>query len=256
LVEDLKSAEPTYSDIGATLAGQRPEGFHHDHYETVLGQGLEIFQRAVMGLKMWKAHRLTGMRVFPNNETISTDATVVVTLGTPVVALAVPCRIVSVMDGQTRWGFAYGTLPGHPEQGEEAFSCPCHRTRTSGLRSRHFPVPAIHSSGCLGHSVEPSRRVAAGATSVRFSDLSMSPREAQQRLVDPGLDVRCLTDDEWDETLGVKSKLPTPFEATRKCPMHAETVKDELSCPGSVGIFRLVRIFTCKWRNENRFQSA
>jgi uncharacterized protein (UPF0548 family) len=37
------------------------------------------------------------------------------------VALAAPCRIVSVIDEQTRWGFAYGTLPSHPEQGEESF---------------------------------------------------------------------------------------------------------------------------------------
>ncbi len=121
MVEALETAEPTYSDIGATLAGKRPEGFHHDHYEMVLGQGLEAFQRAVAGLKTWEAHRLPGMRVFPDDQEIRTGATVVVTLGTPILALAVPCRIVGVIDGQTRWGFAYGTLPGHPEQGEEAF---------------------------------------------------------------------------------------------------------------------------------------
>jgi uncharacterized protein (UPF0548 family) len=28
---------------------------------------------------------------------------------------------VGVVDEPTRWGFAYGTLPGHLEQGEEAF---------------------------------------------------------------------------------------------------------------------------------------
>jgi uncharacterized protein (UPF0548 family) len=39
LVDGLKSAEPTYSDIGATLAGKRPEGFHHDSYQAELGQG-------------------------------------------------------------------------------------------------------------------------------------------------------------------------------------------------------------------------
>jgi uncharacterized protein (UPF0548 family) len=121
LVEDLKMAEPTYSDIGATLAGKRPEGFHHDRYDAALGQGPDIFQRAVTGLKTWKAHRLPGMGVFPDHQEIRTGATVVVTLGTSILALAVPCRIVSVIDGQTRWGFAYGTLPGHPEQGEEAF---------------------------------------------------------------------------------------------------------------------------------------
>lgn len=33
----------------------------------------------------------------------------------------VPCRVVYVVDEPTRKGFAYGTLPGHPERGEEAF---------------------------------------------------------------------------------------------------------------------------------------
>jgi uncharacterized protein (UPF0548 family) len=32
-----------------------------------------------------------------------------------------PARVVYVVDEPTRRGFAYGTLPGHPEDGEEAF---------------------------------------------------------------------------------------------------------------------------------------
>jgi uncharacterized protein (UPF0548 family) len=32
-----------------------------------------------------------------------------------------PCRIVAVVDQPDRFGFAYATLPGHPERGEEAF---------------------------------------------------------------------------------------------------------------------------------------
>ena len=39
----------------------------------------------------------------------------------PVHALA-PCRIVYTIDEPNRFGFAYGTLPGHPECGEEAFT--------------------------------------------------------------------------------------------------------------------------------------
>ena len=34
---------------------------------------------------------------------------------------AEPCRVVEVVDEPRRWGFAYGTLPSHPEQGEESF---------------------------------------------------------------------------------------------------------------------------------------
>lgn len=73
------------------------------------------------GLKTWKAHGVPGVRVYPHPSEIQTGATVVVTLGTPLLALAAPCRVVGVTDERARWGFAYGTLPGHPEQGDEAF---------------------------------------------------------------------------------------------------------------------------------------
>jgi uncharacterized protein (UPF0548 family) len=32
-----------------------------------------------------------------------------------------PCRVVYVVDQADQFGFAYGTLPGHPEMGEVAF---------------------------------------------------------------------------------------------------------------------------------------
>jgi uncharacterized protein (UPF0548 family) len=32
------------------------------------------------------------------------------------------CRVVGVIDEGRRFGFAYGTLPEHPEEGEELFS--------------------------------------------------------------------------------------------------------------------------------------
>ena len=79
------------------------------------------------------------MGVFPDGQEIVTSATVVVILGTPIVALAMPCRIVSVIDGQTRWGFAYGTLPGHPEQGEEAFIVSIGRTNRRVRNPGVFP---------------------------------------------------------------------------------------------------------------------
>ena len=48
-----------------------------------------------------------------------------------VVAMAAPlpmgwidvvCRVVAVVDEPDRFGFTYGTLPVHPEQGEESFT--------------------------------------------------------------------------------------------------------------------------------------
>jgi uncharacterized protein (UPF0548 family) len=37
------------------------------------------------------------------------------------VAIAAPCQVVWTVAEEDRAGFAYGTLPGHPAQGEESF---------------------------------------------------------------------------------------------------------------------------------------
>lgn len=121
LLDTLRSAEPTYAATGASLAGRAPDGFRLDRYEAVVGRGPEAFGRAVLGLQSWRAHRATGMRVLPEDAEVRPGATVVVAVGTQWLALAVPCRVVDVIDEPGRWGFAYGTLPGHPESGEEAF---------------------------------------------------------------------------------------------------------------------------------------
>jgi uncharacterized protein (UPF0548 family) len=121
LVDALRAVEPSYTEIGYTLAGTKPSGYRNNRYMAVLGQGPEAFELAVDGLRSWKAHRLPGIEVLPSETQIRSGATVIVTLGTPALSLAAPCRIVDVVDESSRWGFAYGTLPGHPEHGEEAF---------------------------------------------------------------------------------------------------------------------------------------
>jgi uncharacterized protein (UPF0548 family) len=122
LILALSMTEPTYEDVGGTVRGIRPAGFRNDHYEAEIGRGSSAFARAVTGLHQWKAHEVRGVRVFPEGAEVRTGTTVIVTLGTPALALAAPCRVVGIIDGEDRWGFAYGTLPGHPEQGEECFT--------------------------------------------------------------------------------------------------------------------------------------
>jgi uncharacterized protein (UPF0548 family) len=121
LLVQSADAEPTYSEVGATLRGEYPHGYRHDSYAADLGSGRAVFQRASTGLQAWQGHQVPGIDVLPHATSIEVGATVVVTLGTPWLALAAPCRIVGIINEPERWGFAYGTLPGHPEQGEESF---------------------------------------------------------------------------------------------------------------------------------------
>jgi uncharacterized protein (UPF0548 family) len=61
--------------------------------------------------------RGAGLRVEATTEVAAVGSEVIVQLG-PVRA---PCRVVYVVDEADRRGFAYGTLPGHAESGEELF---------------------------------------------------------------------------------------------------------------------------------------
>jgi uncharacterized protein (UPF0548 family) len=61
--------------------------------------------------------RGAGLRVEASSDVVEVGAVVVVKMG----FLKAPCRVVYVIDEPGIRGFAYGTLPGHPESGEERF---------------------------------------------------------------------------------------------------------------------------------------
>ncbi len=157
LLSTRTEAAPTYPEIGATLRGENPDGYRRDFAETSLGKGRVVFQRSVAGLKAWKSHHVPGMRVFPRAAPIEVGATVVVTVGTPWLALAAPCRIVGVLDDPDQWGFAYGTLPGHPERGEESFVVSITGDGDVTFRIRAFSrpgAPLVRLAGLVARIVQ------------------------------------------------------------------------------------------------------
>jgi len=111
----------TYAEVGASFDADLPAGYHHVRASTDLGTGDDVWARAVAGIRSWAAHRGAGIAVVPADAPITegTTVAVVTTIG-PVRVLAA-CRIVRVVDEAGRFGFAYGTLPSHPEEGEEHF---------------------------------------------------------------------------------------------------------------------------------------
>jgi uncharacterized protein (UPF0548 family) len=116
----------TYDEVGATAAADHlPVGYHHVRAATVLGHGEAAFDAAVDGVRTWELHRRQGFRVVPDGGEhppieVGTVAVVDVPLAGPVHVIAA-CRIAWVVDEPGRFGFGYGTLPVHPESGEEAF---------------------------------------------------------------------------------------------------------------------------------------
>jgi uncharacterized protein (UPF0548 family) len=121
LFQSLQNLEPTYAERGVSLTNECPTGFRRDNFVIHLGKGDEIFGRAVSGLQTWQAHRTKRTRVYPELQQIAEGGSVIVVLGSTSLAIAAPCRIVNVVAEEDLFGFAYGTLPGHPERGEESF---------------------------------------------------------------------------------------------------------------------------------------
>lgn len=107
----------TYSEVGAT-ASQLPDGYHHIRKTAVIGTGRDRFDQAAERVLRWGMLRGAGARVTASTEIAGPGTLVVVGLG-PVRA---PCRVVYVLTEANHRGFAYGTLPGHPETGEELFA--------------------------------------------------------------------------------------------------------------------------------------
>ncbi|MDP9794888.1 uncharacterized protein (UPF0548 family) [Catenuloplanes nepalensis] len=118
MIPGLAAAPLTYEEAGATRAEPMPGGYHHVHRDVSIGRGPEDFARAATALLTWRMHEAAGLSVIHADGPAAPGAVVVLQLPP---RFLIPCRVVYTVDEPGRRGFAYGTLPGHPESGEEAF---------------------------------------------------------------------------------------------------------------------------------------
>jgi uncharacterized protein (UPF0548 family) len=118
-VQNLQRQELTYAGIGQT-AGGPPPGYASFRKAATLARGTDL-KAAAHALLTWQVQSRAGLTVLASSLTVTSDAVALMRLGFGPLALRIPCRVVYVLDEPDRQGFAYGTLPGHPESGEEAF---------------------------------------------------------------------------------------------------------------------------------------
>ncbi|MEV6925994.1 DUF1990 domain-containing protein [Dactylosporangium sp. NPDC051485] len=111
----------TYSEVGATREGPLPPGYRHVTRRIRLGSGPEVFRTAAEALAHWRPQRGAGLRVRTGAERAGLGVEFATGIGAGPLRLWVPCRIVWVVDEPDRYGYGFGTLPGHVADGEEAF---------------------------------------------------------------------------------------------------------------------------------------
>ncbi|NKY45283.1 DUF1990 family protein [Nocardia cerradoensis] len=116
------AAEPfTYPEVGAT-AGEFPPGYHHFRLRRRIGSGRALFESAGDQILAYRMQRGTGIFQHADTPVAEPGTALTVRLGIAGLGITAPCRVIYAVDEPTRRGFAYGTLPGHPEIGEELFA--------------------------------------------------------------------------------------------------------------------------------------
>jgi uncharacterized protein (UPF0548 family) len=117
----------SYAEIGATR-GRPPRGYVVDHNRARLGAGKATFDRALAALRAWRMSSLGWTSVYPVGAPTAPGTDVAVVVRHFGFWSINACRVLYELDeddgasGVRRVGFAYGTLPGHVEIGEERFT--------------------------------------------------------------------------------------------------------------------------------------
>jgi len=143
-LRELADADPTYPEIGATRDVRLPGGYGHVFRDVRIGTGRVVFRQTVDRLLCWDVHRAAGLAVAGSGRRAEQGEVVLLRAGPAVAGLRIPCRVVYTVNEADRQGFAYGTLPGHPEQGEEAFLI-----TITGDADVHFQIRAFSRPATL-----------------------------------------------------------------------------------------------------------
>ncbi|APE35191.1 DUF1990 domain-containing protein [Nocardia mangyaensis] len=122
-------ADLSYGPAGATTPGEAEwgvsaPGFRRFEQTVVIGRGDDTWVMVRGAVLEWEIKRRSGFRVLPQGgagEQVAVGSEYRIVAGWGPVTVHEPVRVVAVVDTSDRCGFAYGTLPGHPVSGEEAF---------------------------------------------------------------------------------------------------------------------------------------
>jgi uncharacterized protein (UPF0548 family) len=110
-----------YPMVGATRTASAPPDFDVDKNLFLLGTGSKAWEAAKLAVQQWAMFPAPWTQIAPQQAPIQTNQTIAMLARVMGMWWINSCRIVYVIEEPNRFGFAYGTLPGHAEQGEELF---------------------------------------------------------------------------------------------------------------------------------------
>jgi uncharacterized protein (UPF0548 family) len=116
-------SEFSYRELGESSDGH-PRGYNLDVNRLQIGTGQAVFEAACTALRHWQMFPSAWTEIHPVNTPLETGRHVAMLAHAFGFWWLNACRIVYVVDEMApmrRFGFAYGTLREHVEQGEEQF---------------------------------------------------------------------------------------------------------------------------------------
>ncbi|MCU7825589.1 DUF1990 family protein [Kitasatospora sp. DSM 101779] len=150
----------TYPEVGATAGpGPLPAGYHHLHHRTAVGHGPADFAAAGLAVTTWRMHRAARVLIDADGPRAVPGTRVTCGIGFGPARITAPCEVVRAVDEPRRTGFAYGTLAGHPECGEEAFVVELGADGTVWFTVTAFSRPATRPTRLAGPLVPLFQRL-------------------------------------------------------------------------------------------------
>ena len=107
----------TYRSIEISRDAVASPRYHFDRWSRRLGAEDAIWRRACDAIRTSQAHRGAGLTVCSDGPP-AVGANIAMSPPLPVGQIDTGCRVVVIDDEPDRFGFSYGTLSSHPEQGE------------------------------------------------------------------------------------------------------------------------------------------
>lgn len=122
----IAPGELNYQGIGSTELGPVPPDVDCVVTQAYVGDGAAVYRRLAQGILTWQLQKRAGLRVRAESGVVDPGTRVVSGFGIGPFRINAPCEVVWVRrpvpgEGPQSAGFGYGTLPGHPVRGEEAF---------------------------------------------------------------------------------------------------------------------------------------
>lgn len=123
------------------MSGPQQPGYGYFATTRTLPASVSLDQ-AADELMSWQVQLRSGLRVAASSPKVELDGVVLMRLGFGPASVAIPCRVVTVLNEANRCGYAYGSLAGHPESGEEAFLLTRDRSGSIDFAITAFSRPA------------------------------------------------------------------------------------------------------------------